>query len=134
MSAGKFQPLNPLEQVLFDALVGEKSIDDFFLFLLDADVTLASTTEVQADGSEVNPLLFTQSNGTWLGVFSALERAAPFKKQAPYCVTMKGRDFFNWYPFPHGMILNPGDTAGFELPLAGVRQLQKNLLGKDDVG
>lgn len=132
MSAGKFQPLNPLETVLSDAMQGNKTIDDFFLQFLESDITVASTTEVQPDGSELKPLLIKHANETWLGLFTALERAVPFKQEAPYCVTMKGRAFLQWYPFPHGMIVNPGSVGAFELPLTGVRQLQKHFLGADD--
>ncbi|PQO46307.1 hypothetical protein C5Y93_10000 [Blastopirellula marina] len=121
-----------METVLQEAMQADKKIDDFFALFLESDVTLASTTEVQPDGSELKPLLFHLSNDTWLCVFTALERAIPFKKEAPYCVTMKGRALLEWYPFPHGMIVNPGSAGAFELPLTGVRQLQKHFLGKDE--
>ena len=132
MSAGNFQPLNPLETVLFDTMQGKKSIDDFFSLFLESDISLASTTEVQPDGSELKPLIIRHEDETWLCLFTALERAMPFKKEAPYCVTMKGKAFLEWYPFPHGMVVNPGSVGAFELPLTGVRQLQKHFLGKDD--
>lgn len=52
-----------------------------------------SGSKVMSDGIDLTPLLFEKNEVQMAGVFTALSRSNLFKDKAPYCLSMKGREF-----------------------------------------
>jgi hypothetical protein len=124
MATENFNPTNGLEFELVQLISGQQTIDEFLKSLMDADLHVLSATEVQQDGTGLRPLLFDRDMGTLLALFTSLERTTAFSQRYPYCLMLTGRQFFGWIPHGLGAVLNPGSTAGFELPPDGVQSIR----------
>jgi len=128
MTTADFSPTNELENELVQLISGQRTIIEFLKSLMSADVHVLSTTEVQQDGTGLRPLLFDRDMGTLLALFTSLERTTAFSRKFPYCLMFTGRRFFGWIPHGLGVVLNPGSTAGFELPPDGVQSIRRDFV------
>ncbi len=126
MSNTDFNPVNDLETALVDAKDGRIRFEDFLRILMRSAVHVSSGTEVMADGTGFQPLLFDKAEGTLMAVFTARERATRFGDKAPFCLTMTGEQLMQRVPEGLGLVLNPGFSVGFELPADGVQGIRRD--------
>ncbi|MCE9546731.1 MAG: SseB family protein [Planctomycetia bacterium] len=127
MATDAFIPLNPLEHALVAAKSGRMRLHDFLSILLTHDIVILSATEVQADGTGFQPLLFNTESQVLIAVMTDLERAKKHQDVAEYCLTMNGEQAFGWLPSQYGVVINPGFSVGLEIPAEGVKAIVRDL-------
>jgi hypothetical protein len=119
-------PSNALESSLVSAMQGALSLREFLRVLLHSRVVFPSTTEVMPDGSGMSPLIFDKEGEQMLAVFTSFERAQRFSDSVKFCLEMDGHQFVCRLPAGYGVVLNPGWTAGCEIPPSGVVDLARD--------
>ncbi len=122
-----FIPVNAFEEALASANAGTLSPQVFLGIFLSSDVVLPSATELQPDGSGMQPLFFEKDGVGMLSLFSDLSRVESFASKAPYALVLKGLEMLKRLPKEYGIVLNPGQTVGLELHPDGIRQLLSEL-------
>lgn len=115
-----FVPMNELESMLVRAKNGQAPVSDLMRTLVDSDVVLPSGSEVLADGTGFEPLLFSKEKVQMVACFTDKSRIGEYIKMTPYCLVMKGGDFLRGIPSGHGVVVNPGQEVGFDIPPDGV--------------
>jgi hypothetical protein len=123
----KFLPLNNLESSLLAAKRTEISIGEFVQKLISSDLVMPTAKEVQADGSEFEPVLFDKNGTKMLALFTDKERVKQVGHIAKYCLVMKGLDVLRRIPLGHGVVVNPGLDVGFELSPEGVVKIVNDM-------
>jgi hypothetical protein len=123
-----FKPLNDLEVALDAARGGRLPVQKLLHTLANSDVVVPSGAEVHADWSGFEPLLFPKEDVQMLACFTDPSRLGEFTKMAPYCLVMKGRELFKRMPRGYGLVVNPGNTVGFEMSPEGIAQILKELV------
>ncbi|HEY8718603.1 SseB family protein [Pengzhenrongella sp.] len=120
-----------LDEAIGRAMRGESDGSDVIGLMVAATLVLPSGAEVGERFEGFEPVLFDRDGTTVLGVFTSLELAASVAEIAPYAVTLTGRELLRMMPADHGLAVNPGHLAGFELPPSGVAGLRASL-GRED--
>lgn len=115
-----FVPMNDLESMLVRAKNGQVPVSDLIRTLLDSDVVLPSGSEVLADGTGFEPLLFSKEKVQMVACFTDKSRIGEYVIMTPYCLVMKGKDFLRGIPSGHGVVVNPGQEVGFDISPDGV--------------
>lgn len=123
MTQPTMPPSNRLEQLLVAAQKGEVSMQEFACALLDEKLYVPSYSQIQADTSGFQPIVFDNAGNKFLAVFTSLERAASVEDKVPYSLEMTGRDFFEWLPQELGVVVNPGYREGCEIPAWGIKSV-----------
>ena len=124
MTETTFDPTNELERVLVNVMNDHTTLEQFLKVLMISEVHVLSGTEIQANGTGFQPLLFDRDLGTLMAVFTARERGTLFGIKMPFCLTMTGKQLFDRVPNELGIVVNPGYTVGFELPAQGVQEIR----------
>ena len=115
-----FVPMNELESMLVKAKNGQVPVSDLMGKLVDSDVVLPSGSEVLADGTGFEPLLFSKEKVQMVACFTNKSRIGEYVKMTPYCLVMKGKDFLRGIPSGHGVVVNPGQEVGFDISPDGI--------------
>jgi len=119
----KLIPENELENLLIKAQEKQMDFRDFIDSFLKADIFVPSGDEVMSDGAGMAPLLFKKDDTQMMGVFTSLSKVDLFKDKAPYCLSVKGREFLSRMPSEYGLVVNPGFDKGFELSPSGIKEI-----------
>jgi hypothetical protein len=118
-----FSPLNDFESKLIQAQRGEVPVSEFMASLVSADLALPSASEVQQDWSGFQPLLFSKDGVPMLACFSAKERLTAYADMTPYCLLVKGGQLLRRMPQGHGLVINPGQSIGFDISPEGIAKI-----------
>lgn len=118
-----FMPLNHLEVALAKAQSGSLPVQGLLQILVDSELAVPSATEVIADGSGFQPLLFPKEKVQMLACFSDKSRIGEFALLTPYCLVMKGRDLLRRMPPGFGLVINPGTSTGFDISPGGIAKI-----------
>jgi hypothetical protein len=128
MANQEFMPTNALETALAKAMRKELPIARFLTVLLESDLAIPSTSEVQADGSGMNPIMYDKNGATMIAVYTDLERAKLQSATASYCLLMPARRFLKALPPGYGVVINPGLSVGLELSESGIQEIRRDFL------
>ncbi len=115
--------MNDLEVALEKARAGLMSMPDFIQVLVESDLAVPSGSEVMPDGSGFQPLLFDKNQVKMVACFTAKERIGSFTDLAPYCLVIKGKEFLRRVPHEYGIVVNPGQSVGFDITPEGVSRI-----------
>lgn len=124
-----FIPLNTLESALESARTGRSSLPDFFSVFAESDIVVPSGGELMSDGSGFQPLLFDKEGVQMVACFTAMERIGEFASLTPYCLKIKGDEFLMRIPVEYGLVVNPGQSTGFDVLPSGVREIIAEFAG-----
>jgi hypothetical protein len=119
----EFVSLNELESTLLAARQGHVPTGDFVQQLLLSEIALPTASEVQADGSGFEPVLFEKQGTTMLAAFTAKERVAQLGQMAQFCLMIKGAEVLRRIPKGYGLVVNPGLKVGFEISPEGISEI-----------
>jgi hypothetical protein len=78
------------------------------------------------DGSGFQPLLFDKNNVKMVACFTSKERIGEFAKMAEYFLLLQGREFLKRIPPQYGLVINPGQTVGFDITPEGISRIVKD--------
>lgn len=92
-----------------------------------AELALPSGSPVKPLGQGFQPLLFNKHDVPMLACFSDKALIGEFIDMAPYCLTMKGEKLLRWLPSGHGLVINPGQEACFDISPEGIANIVKEL-------
>lgn len=124
----EFTAKNDLEKALVKAQGGSLAMRDFLRIFLAADVTVASADEVMADGSGFRPLLFHKEGVQMIACFTDLSRLERFRDMAPYGWVMKGDFVIERIAKELGLVINPGESVGFDISPDGIKRIVEDRL------
>jgi hypothetical protein len=111
-----FEPVNSLEESLLSAQNGEMSMSEFMPKLVDSQIYVPSTEEVQPDGQGLKPLFFDRQGKAMVAIFTDLSRITiEFKSHAQYCLSIVTRSFLIGLPKDFGIVINPSHPVGLEI-------------------
>lgn len=102
-----------LESLIRRGMQGEAV--DVIGALLRSELVVPSGGAVGPNFEGFVPVLFDRGETPMLAVFTSLELTATVSHQAKFALTMTGRDVVLRMPAGHGLVVNPGHEAGFEL-------------------
>lgn len=122
-----FTPVNALETALEGARAGRSSMPDFLRLFGNAEIVVPSGSEIMPDGSGFQPVLFDKGGTQMVACFTAMERIGDFSRLAPYCLTITGSEFLQRIPPGYGLVVNPGQSVGFDVTPDGLRQIVAEL-------
>lgn len=123
-----FQPANELETALVRAQSGGTPMEDFLKLFVTADIAVPSGGEITRDGQGFQPLLFDKEGTPMVACFTALGRAGRFAHQTPYCLQIKAGEFLRRIPSGHGLVVNPGESVGFDIAPDGIQRIVAELI------
>ena len=123
-----FVPVNALERGLEGARAGRSSMSDFLRLFGESDVIVPSGSEIMPDGSGFQAVLFDKSGTQMVACFTAMERIGDFSRLAPYCLSIKGIEFLQRILAGYGLVVNPGQSVGFDVTPDGLRQIVAELV------
>ena len=121
-----FVPSDDLEEKLLCAMSGEIPSRDFLRLLLRVRVAVPSATAVTEKWTDLSPVFFDKAGEQMLAVFSSLERAKRLSPVAAFCLEMAGHEVIARMPPGCGLVLNPGWSAGLDIPSSGIAQLSRD--------
>lgn len=121
-----FLPMNALETALARSMCKELPIARFVTVLLESDLAIPSTSEVQADGTGMNPIVYDRDGAKMIAVYTDLERAKFQTATAKYCLLMPARNFLKALPPGYGVVVNPGFLVGLELSEVGIQEIRRD--------
>lgn len=121
-----FDPQNPLEASLVESQSGRIPFVKFIEQMLKSDVFVMSSDEV--DGNSFNPVQYERSGEVFVAAFTSLERTKRLAKQFPYCLAIRASELLSRISPKVGVVLNPGWSAGFELPASGIDGIRRDFL------
>lgn len=67
-------------------------------------------------------IIFSKDGVQMVACFTDRNRTKSFASMAHYCLVMKGKEFFSRLPPEFGVVVNPGETVGFDIPPTGVKK------------
>jgi hypothetical protein len=119
----QFTPQNAIETALVQTQAGLLPMHEFLALLMISDIAVPSGNEIAADGTGFQPLLFSKDGVQMVACFTDRNRVKSFASMAPYCLVMKGKKFFSRLAPKFGVVVNPGETVGFDIPPTGVKRI-----------
>lgn len=126
--ANIFKPVNSLEESLLSAQNGEMPMSEFMPKLIDSQIYVPSTEEVQPNGQGLKPLFFDREGKAMVAIFTDLSRiTGDFKSHAQYCLSIVTRIFLKSLPNDFGIVINPSHPVGLEISSEGIQNLKKDL-------
>lgn len=118
-----FVPLNPLESAMVEAQTGTTDIRKVITALIESELAVPSGAEVMQDGSGFQPLLFPKEDVQMVACFTDRSRIGEFASVAPYCLQLNGGDFLRRMPAGYGLVVNPGQSVGFDISPDGIERI-----------
>jgi hypothetical protein len=129
-------PQNELEQALDDGRAGRLPMAEFLKLLLRSPIYVLSGSEPKEDGSGFEPLIYThpEEGDPMIACYSSPQRIGKDAEKAPFMFQATCAEFLERLPEQTiGVVINPGDTHGFELRspaiqslLASIRKVRTN--------
>jgi hypothetical protein len=123
-----FTPVNRFEAALVLAEEGKGSVADLMKLFVDSELAVPSAGEVMQDGSGFQPLLFPKEKSQMMACFSDKSRIGEFAAMAPYCLVMKGKDILRRMPPGYGLVINPGNSIGFDIAPEGIASIVNDFI------
>lgn len=114
---------NAIERAIGEAKAGTIGIDAMLDTLLDSALVVPSGSEIGADGTGFQPVLFDRDGTPMVAVFTTPERIGEIGEIAKYALSISAREFVRRVPSGHGVVINPGQDLGFEIDAAGLQRL-----------
>jgi len=118
-----FKAVNALESELESAQAGRSSMPVFLRLFCNSEIVVPSAEEIMPDGSGFEPLLFVKEGVQMVACFTAKERIGGFADIIPYCLTIRGSEFLRLIPTHYGLVVNPGQSVGFEIAPDKLRKI-----------
>jgi hypothetical protein len=118
--ATHFKAINALEREMENVQTGRLSMPEFFRMFVESDVSVPSANEVMPDGDGFQPLLFDKDGTQMVACFSSIKRASRYANIAPYCLTIRCGEFLRRIPANCGLVVNPGESVGFDISPSGL--------------
>jgi len=118
-----FAPLNALESAMVEAQTGTTDIRKVITALIQSELSVPSGDEVMQDGSGFQPLLFPKEGVQMVACFTDRSRIGEFASMAPYFLQLNGGDFLRRLPAGYGLVVNPGQSVGFDISPEGIERI-----------
>lgn len=123
-----FVPVNAFETTLLRAKQGQAAMSELLAALVAAELAVPTAGEVEKDGSGFQPLLFHKQDAPMLACFSDKSRIENFGHAAPYCLVMRGSEILGRIPPGYGLVVNPGQSIGFDVTPEGLAGIVRDFV------
>lgn len=109
-----------LVETLLKARSGEVPVPELLRRLVGSDLVVPSGQPVAADGAGLQPLLYDRDGVPMVACFADRAGARSVATLAPHALRIRGGDLLRRIPAGHGLVVNPGLDAWFDLSPEGV--------------
>jgi len=119
-------PQNELEQALADGRAGRLPMPEFLRLLLRSPLYVLSGSEPKEDGTGFEPLIYPhpEEGDPMIACYSSPQRIGKDAEKAPFMMQVTCGEFLERLPESRiGIVINPGDTHGFELRSPAIQSL-----------
>jgi hypothetical protein len=119
-------PRNELEQALVDGRNGHLPMTEFIKLLLRSPIYVISGSEPKESGEGFEPLIYThpEEGDPMIACYSSPARIGKDAEKAPFMFQVICGEFLERLPESSiGVVINPGDSEGFELRSAAIQSL-----------
>jgi hypothetical protein len=124
MPDAEARELTPLEAAIANGQAGRGDMNDVIAQFVNALIVVPTATEVTDDLNELQPVLFDREGMPMLAVFTHIDRVPEqVAEVASFAVQMPAAELVQAIPAETGLVVNPGNTEGFEMLAEGVQQL-----------
>ena len=134
MNETEFFPTSPLEHSLLKAKRDASSMGEFFTELVRSNVFVladqAASPQSGFDSSINLCVLKNKSGSSVVPAFTAREMATPWHERQPqfrYGILVDAASLINGLESGVGLVLNPGQPVGVEIPSELINRLQQQL-------
>lgn len=119
-----------LETAIAMGQAGKGDMNDVIGHFVNSLLIVPTATEVTDDLNELQPVLFDREGTPMLAVFSHVDRIPQqVTEVASYAVQMPAAELVQAIPAETGLVVNPGNSEGFEMLPEGVQQLANDVRG-----
>ena len=108
---------------MVEAQTGTTDIRKVITALIQSELSVPSGDEVMQDGSGFQPLLFPKEDVQMVACFTDRSRIGEFASMAPYFLQLNGGDFLRRLPAGYGLVVNPGQSVGFDISPEGIERI-----------
>ncbi|GAB2967626.1 SseB family protein [Frigoribacterium salinisoli] len=113
-----------LEQAISKGQAGEGDMNAVLAEFVNSEVVVPSATEVTSDLNALQPVLFDRDGTPMLAAFTHEDRVGEqVRGVAPNTAVLHAAELVQAIPPQTGLVLNPGNSEGFEMLPEGVAQL-----------
>ena len=109
-----------LERAIKRASSHQLSMQSVLWTLAASELIVPTTEDFDGNFETFKPLLLTSEDSTFLAVFTHPDKIGQYAENAPAFVSMGGEHLLTRMPPGNGITVNPGTSAGFELPARGI--------------
>ena len=121
------EPKNDLEAALFKGSAGSAT-EVFLAQLLRSIIFVPSSTEVQADGRGLVPIVYDRAGVKMVAAFTDMDRIEPRQLElAKFCLQIEASWFIKNMPPEMGVVLLAGHGRGCELMPHALADLRSRL-------
>lgn len=118
----------PLEAAIASGQAGQGDMNDVIAQFVNALIVVPTATEVTDDLNELQPVLFDREGMPMLAVFTHIDRIPQqVAEVASYAVQLPAAELVQAIPAETGLVVNPGNSEGFEMLAEGVQQLANDV-------
>jgi hypothetical protein len=118
----------PLELAIAQGQAGQADMNDVIGQFVNALIIVPTATEVTEDMNDLQPVLFDREGTPMLAAFTHLDRVPEqVIEVAKYAVEIPAAELVQAMPTETGLVINPGNTEGFEMLPEGVQQLANDV-------
>ncbi|WP_082763634.1 SseB family protein [Frondihabitans sp. PAMC 28766] len=120
----------PLEAAILKGQSGEADMNEVIAQFVNSLVVVPTATEVGDDMNELQPVLFDREGTPMLAIFTHIDRIPEqVADVAKFAVQLPAAEFVQAIPTETGVVVNPGNSEGFEMLPEGVQQLANDVRG-----
>lgn len=121
-------PRNELEAMLFAAMRQQASMDDFLTMLIASKLNVPSSTEVQQDGSGLNPIFYDRNGVSMAVAYTEISRITrEHQAVANYCLQTDASWLIKQMNPRVGMVIFSAPGRGCELLPEALADLRRRL-------
>jgi SseB protein N-terminal domain len=122
-----FVPVNFLEKMLVEARAGRMPLPDFLRLFAASTIIVPSAREVKKGWEGFQPQAFNKEGVQMLACFTAPERNDASHEIYPYYLEVMADKFLTSIRPGLGVVVNPGQSVGFEMGPQSVAEVVKGL-------
>jgi hypothetical protein len=128
MTATENREPTALEQAISKGQAGEGDMNAVLAEFVNAQVVVASAVDAQDSLNDLQPVLFDREGTPMLAAFTHADMIGEqVKGVAEFQATIPAAELVQAIPAQTGLVVNPGNSEGFEMLPEGVAQLANDV-------
>ena len=124
MTASENREPTALEQAIAKGQAGEGDMNSVLAEFVNAEIVVPTAVQAEESLNELQPVLFDREGTPMLAAFTHADMIGDqVREVAAHSATIHAAELVQAIPPQTGLVVNPGNTEGFEMLPEGVAQL-----------